>query len=256
MSEGDGGRASRASRALVIIPTYNEAENVASIVAAVRSALPEANVLVVDDSSPDGTGRLAGAIAAEDPQVHVLHRAGKEGLGRAYLDAFRWGLERGYEYLFEFDADFSHDPKYLPAMIDAMVEADVAVGSRYVAGGGTRNWGLGRKILSAGGSLYSRTVLGVQVRDLTGGFLCWHRRVLETLDLDRVGAAGFAFQIEMKYRAVLHGFRVVEVPIVFTDRRAGTSKMSGGIFLEALVKVWSLRFRVRREVKERTRGSG
>jgi dolichol-phosphate mannosyltransferase len=240
----------------VIIPTYDEAENGGPITSAVRDALPEASLLVVDDNSPDGTGRLADEIAARDPKVRVLHRAGKEGLGRAYLDAFRWGLAHGYEYLLEFDADFSHDPKYLPAMIDAMADADVAVGSRYVAGGGTRNWGLGRKIISAGGSLYSRTVLGVRVRDLTGGFLCWHRHVLEAIDLDRVGAAGFAFQIEMKYRAVLQGFRVVEVPIVFTDRRAGTSKMSGGIFFEALFKVWGLRFRVRREVKERLRGSG
>ena len=240
-----------AGRALVNIPTYNEAENVGPIVRAVRASVPEAHVLIVDDNSPDGTGRLADELAAGDPRVFVLHRPGKAGLGRAYLDAFRWGLARGYEQLIEFDADFSHDPKYLPAMLEALGRADVAVGSRYVAGGGTENWGVLRKLISSGGSFYSRAVLGVKVRDVTAGFIGWNRRVLEAIDLDRVQSAGFAFQIEMKYRALRQGFRVEEVPIVFVDRRVGTSKMSRRIFLEALGRVWQLRFRLRREEQEK-----
>jgi dolichol-phosphate mannosyltransferase len=251
---GSNGNAagSGSGRTLVVIPTYNEAENVRPIAKAVREAVPEAHVLIVDDDSPDGTGKIADELAAADPQVHVLHRAAKEGLGRAYLDAFRWALPRGYVHLIEFDADFSHDPRYLPAMLRAMAEgADVAVGSRYVKGGGTRNWTLARKIISSGGSLYARLVLGVRVRDLTAGFICWHRRVLEAIDLDRVGSAGFVFQVEMKYRALRKGFRVVEVPIVFVDRRVGTSKMSRRILVEGLLRVWRIRFQVRREEKGR-----
>jgi dolichol-phosphate mannosyltransferase len=238
------------SGALVVIPTYNEAENVRPIVAAVRAAVPQAHVLVVDDSSPDGTGKLADELAAADAQVHVLHRAGKEGLGRAYLDAFRWGMAQGYDKLVEFDADFSHNPKYLPTMLEALDRADVAVGSRYVKGGGTENWGVSRKIISAGGSWYARTVLGVPVRDLTAGFIAWNRRVLEAIDLDRVQSAGFVFQVEMKVRALRKGFRVEEVPIVFVDRQVGTSKMSRQILVEGLARVWQIRFRLRREERE------
>jgi dolichol-phosphate mannosyltransferase len=240
-------------RALVVIPTYNEAENVRPITKAVREAVPQVDVLVVDDNSPDGTGKLADEIAAADPQVFVLHRPGKEGLGRAYLDAFRWGLARGYEQLLEFDADFSHNPKYLPGMLAALERSDVAVGSRYVAGGGTENWGVLRKIISSGGSFYSRLVLGVKVRDLTAGFIGWNRRVLEAVGLDRVRSAGFAFQVEMKYRALRKGFRIEEVPILFVDRQAGTSKMTGRIFFEAIGRVWQVRAQVRRDEKEQGR---
>ncbi len=245
--EAAAAAATRAEKALVVIPTYNEAENIVPVVGAVQAAVPGASILIVDDNSPDGTGAIADQLSAGNARVSVLHRPAKEGLGRAYLDAFRWALPRGYEYAIEFDADFSHDPKRLPAMLDAMSDADVAVGSRYVEGGGTENWGLARKVISSGGSLYSRLVLGVPVRDLTSGFVCWSRRALEEIDLDRVASAGFAFQIEMKYRALRKGLRIREVPILFVDRRAGKSKMSRRIFFEALVRVWQLKFRVRRE---------
>jgi dolichol-phosphate mannosyltransferase len=236
----------RGDRALIIVPTYNERDNVAEVVSRFLAELPAAHLLFVDDNSPDGTGDLQDAIAARDSRVHVLHRPGKRGLGTAYIEGFRWGLARGYEYLFEMDADFSHDPRYLPGML-ALAEdgADVVIGSRYVAGGGTENWGLGRKIISRGGSLYARTILGVDVRDLTGGFLCYRRRALETIDLDGVRSNGYSFQIEMKYRALGAGLRVVETPIVFVDRRVGQSKMSRAIFAEALLMVWKLRLGLR-----------
>lgn len=235
----------RGAGALICIPTYNEAENVTRIVPAVLEAVPEAHVLVVDDSSPDGTGALADELAAGDERVHVLHRAGKEGLGRAYLAAFAWALERDYEYVFEFDADFSHDPKYLPGFVAELSRgADVVVGSRRVRGGGVENWGLARRFISWGGSLYARAILGprrVPVRDLTGGFNGFRRRVLEHMDLEAVTSTGYCFQIELKYRALRQGFRVVERPIVFPDRVRGVSKMSGDIFREAVVQVWRLR---------------
>jgi dolichol-phosphate mannosyltransferase len=234
-------------RALIVVPTYNERDNVGEVVTRFLASVPAANILFVDDNSPDGTGEVLDALAAKDPRLHVLHRAGKLGLGTAYLDGFRWGLAQGYEYLFEMDADFSHDPKYLPGML-ALAEggADVVVGSRYVDGGGTENWGLGRKIISRGGSLYARTILGVKVRDLTAGFICWRRRALEAIDLEAVHSNGYSFQIEMKYRALRAGLRVVETPIVFPDRRIGQSKMSRAIVAEALLMVWKLRFGVRR----------
>jgi dolichol-phosphate mannosyltransferase len=229
-------------RVLVIVPTYNERENLPAIVAAVHEHLPVADLLVVDDNSPDGTGRLADELASRDSQVSVMHRAGKQGLGTAYVAGFKWGLAKGYEYLFEMDCDFSHDPKYLPELLAACErEADLVLGSRYVEGGGTVNWGPLRQILSRGGSLYARTILGVPVRDLTGGFKCFRRRVLEALDLDSVSAQGYGFQIEMTFRAIKMGFRVLELPIVFVDRRVGQSKMSRGIFVEALTLVWKLR---------------
>jgi dolichol-phosphate mannosyltransferase len=227
---------------LVIVPTYNERDNLPEIVAAVHEHLPEADLLVVDDNSPDGTGALADELAARDGKVHVLHRAGKQGLGTAYVAGFKWALGRGYQFLFEMDCDFSHDPKYLPVMLDrARAGADLVLGSRYVAGGGTVNWGPMRKFISRGGSMYARTILGVGVRDLTGGFKCFRRSTLEALDLDSVSAQGYGFQIEMTYRAVKQGFRVEEVPIIFVDRRVGQSKMSKKIFLEALTLVWKLR---------------
>lgn len=229
-------------RALIIVPTYNERGNVAEVVARFLPALPGAELLFVDDNSPDGTGEVLDEIAAREPRVHVLHRAGKLGLGTAYLDGFRWGLARGFDLLWEMDADFSHDPGYLPTMYArAAAGADVVIGSRYVDGGGTRNWGLGRKLISRGGSLYARTILGIGVRDVTAGFICWRRRALEAIDLGAISSNGYGFQIEMKYRAIEAGLTVVEIPIVFVDRRIGQSKMSRKIFVEAMAKVWQLR---------------
>ncbi|HSN90748.1 MAG TPA: polyprenol monophosphomannose synthase [Anaeromyxobacteraceae bacterium] len=229
-------------RALVCLPTYDEAENVGPVTTAILAAAPDLDVLVIDDASPDGTGRLADEIARREPRVKVLHRARKEGLGKAYLAGFAWALERGYGLVLEMDADFSHDPKYLPALLAKAAEADLVLGSRYVPGGGTVNWGLGRRLLSRGGSLYARTILGLAVRDLTGGFKCFRREVLEAIDLPSVECSGYAFQIELTWRAVRAGFRVAEVPIVFEDRRVGQSKMSRRIVLEALAKVWAIRF--------------
>jgi dolichol-phosphate mannosyltransferase len=228
--------------ALVCIPTYNERENIGVVVPAVRAALPQAHILVVDDRSPDGTGALADGMAAADPAVHVLHRTNREGLGRAYLAAFRWALQRDYDLVFEFDADLSHDPTYLPRFVARLrADADVVVGSRRIPGGGVRNWSLSRRLISAGGSLYARTVLGVPVRDLTGGFNGFRRAVLAAIDLDSIRTSGYGFQIELKVRALRRGFRVVELPIIFTDRVAGTSKMSARIALEALLLVPRLR---------------
>jgi dolichol-phosphate mannosyltransferase len=230
--------------ALIIVPTYNEAENVRGIAERLLDALPAADVLFVDDNSPDGTGAIIDEMVAENPRVHAMHRAGKLGLGTAYVEGFAWGLARDYKYLFEMDADGSHDPKYLPQML-ALAEdgADAVVGSRNVPGGGTVNWGVGRQLLSKGGSFYARTILGIDVRDVTAGFVCWRREVLENLDLATVDSNGYSFQIEMKYRALKRGYRIVETPIVFVDRRVGQSKMSRAIVAEALLKVWALRFR-------------
>ena len=228
------------NRACVVLPTYNERENVPLIVPAILAASPLVDVLVVDDNSPDGTGKLADDLAAHDPRVRVLHRERKEGLGRAYLAGFAEALRAGYGRIVEMDADFSHDPSRLPALL--ATDADVVLGSRYVPGGGTVNWGTGRRMLSRGGSLYARAILGVSVRDLTGGFKCFRRKVLEDLDLPSVRSSGYAFQIELTWRAIRRGFKVVEVPILFTDRRVGKSKMSRSIVAEALWMVWKLRF--------------
>ncbi len=229
-------------RALVCLPTYNERDNVGPVVEAILAAAPVADVLVIDDGSPDGTGRVADGLAAADRRVQVLHRTRKEGLGKAYLAGFAWALERGYRLVLEMDADFSHDPRHLPALLAAAEDADLVLGSRYVPGGGIENWGLGRRLLSRGGSLYARLILGIPVRDLTGGFKCFRREVLEAIDLATVECSGYAFQIELTWRALRKGFRVVEVPIVFVDRRVGQSKMSRRIVLEAVRKVWSIRF--------------
>jgi dolichol-phosphate mannosyltransferase len=231
--------------ALICIPTYNERDNVEAIARAALAADRRVDVLVIDDNSPDGTGRIADRLAASEPRLHVLHRPSKQGLGRAYLDGFRWALERGYELILEMDADFSHDPKYLPRFLDAaQAGVDLVLGSRYVDGGGTVNWGRVRKLVSQGGSLYARTVLGLDLRDLTGGFKCFRRRVLESIDLASVHSTGYAFQIELTYRAIKKGFKVIEIPIVFEDRRVGHSKMSWRIALEALAMVWKLRLTV------------
>lgn len=231
--------------ALVIIPTYNEIENLGPITEAVLKVDSRVDILICDDNSPDGTGKLADELAAKDKRIRVLHREKKEGLGRAYLAAFRWALKENYQYIIEMDADFSHDPRFLPKLIDtAMNEADLALGSRYVEGGGTVNWGVSRQLISQGGSLYARSILGVTVRDLTGGFKCFNRRVLEAIDLDTVQSSGYGFQIELTYRTLKKGFTVKEIPIVFEDRRVGKSKMSRKIFLEAAGMVWKLRFTV------------
>ena len=228
-------------RALVCLPTYDERENIEAITSAILAATPEVDILVIDDNSPDGTGEIADAIAAREPRVHVLHRPGKQGLGKAYLAGFAWALARGYPLVLEMDADFSHNPAYLPRILEEARRADLVLGSRNVKGGGTVNWGLGRRMLSRGGSLYARTILGLPVRDLTGGFKCFRREVLEAIDLASVQCSGYAFQIELTYRAARKGFRVVEIPIVFEDRRVGKSKMSRRIVLEAIRKVWSIR---------------
>ena len=231
-------------RVLIVVPTYNERDNVDDVVREFLAPIPTAELLFVDDHSPDGTGERLDELAAQDPRIHVLHRPGKLGLGTAYLDGFRWGLARDYDYLFEMDADFSHDPQYLaPMLARARAGADVVIGSRYVEGGGTRHWGLGRRLLSKGGSLYARTVLGVKVRDVTAGFICYRRSALEALDLSAIRSNGYSFQIEMKYRALSAGLKVAEVPIVFVDRRVGQSKMSRKIFAEALTMVWRLRLK-------------
>ncbi len=232
----------------IVLPTYNERENLPHALKRIREVadghgLP-LHTLIVDDGSPDGTGELADRLALEVPDVEVLHRERKEGLGRAYIAGFRHALARGADLLFEMDADLSHDAAYLPDFIRRIEGgADVVLGSRYVAGGGVENWGLMRRLISRGGCLYARTILGVPVKDLTGGFKCFRRTVLETIDLDGIETSGYGFQIEMTYRAWQLGFRVEEVPIIFVDRAAGSSKMSNDIVLEAMVNVWRLRFR-------------
>jgi dolichol-phosphate mannosyltransferase len=232
--------------ALIVVPTYNERDNVRAIAGRLLAALPAAELLFVDDNSPDGTGALLDELAAAEPRLHVMHRAGKLGLGTAYVEGFGWGLARGYDYLIEMDADGSHDPRYLPPMVAlAQDGADVVVGSRYVPGGGTENWGLGRKLLSRGGSLYARIVLGIDLRDVTAGFVCWRRAALEAIDLPTITSNGYSFQIEIKYRAIGKQLRVVETPILFVDRRVGQSKMSRAIVAEALIQVWRLRLRGR-----------
>ncbi len=226
----------------LIIPTYNERENVTNIVDAAgteleRVAPGDFRILIVDDNSPDGTGMIADSLADSRDWVEVLHRPGKSGLGQAYLAGFARAMEGGAQLLLEMDADFSHDPRYLPDLIGAAEHADLVLGSRYVTGGGVRDWGLVRRMISRGGGLYARRILGVEVRDLTGGFKCIRREVLEAIDLPSVRAEGYVFQIEVTYRAILAGFTVREIPIVFVDRTRGTSKMSGTIALEAMLLV-------------------
>jgi dolichol-phosphate mannosyltransferase len=233
----------------LILPTYNEAENVSAIVTAaadvLAAAAPEGfRILVVDDGSPDGTGRIADQLAAEHDWMHVLHRTEKNGIGPAYLAGFRHALDQGAGYVMEMDSDFSHDPADLARLLQAVSGgADLALGSRYVPGGGVSDWGLLRRLISEGGSTYARLVLGLRVRDLTGGFKCFRREVLEAIHFDGVRSQGYAFQVELTYRAVQKGFRVVEVPIVFRDRQQGTSKMSWRIAAEAMWLVPLLRFR-------------
>ena len=230
------------SRATICLPTYDERENLEPMVHSLEEMLgPDDRVLVIDDNSPDGTGAIADRLAAELDWVDVLHRPRKEGLGRAYLDGFRRALADGAELVLEMDCDFSHDPNDVPRLIAAAEDADLVLGSRYVRGGGTANWGLVRRAISRWGSLYAQVLLGLGVRDLTGGFKCYRRAVLERIDLDAITSRGYAFQIETTYRALRAGFRVAEIPIRFTDREVGGSKMSRAIVLEGVWKVPALR---------------
>lgn len=226
----------------VVVPTYDERENIGPLVERILQ-LPRFRVLVVDDSSPDGTAEIVAALASDEPRVDLLSRSGKLGLGTAYVAGFRRALADGAQYIFEMDADFSHDPAYLPALLAAAESRyDLVLGSRYVRGGGTTDWGLARQLISRGGNFYARLILGLPVMDATGGFRCYRRRVLEAIDLDAIQSNGYSFQIEMVYRSVRAGFSVGEVPITFPDRRVGRSKMSRRIVLEALLTVWKLRF--------------
>lgn len=236
-------------RVVVVIPTYNERENLAWIVGRLRAAVPDADVLIVDDGSPDGTGELADRLAAGDPQVTVLHRADKAGLGAAYLHGFRVALERGYDVVGEMDADGSHQPEQLPALISALPGADLVIGSRWVSGGSVVNWPLSRKVLSVGGNLYARLLLGIPLRDITAGYRLFRRTTLEAIDLTSVESSGYIFQTEMAYRTLRAGLRVVEVPIEFVERVRGESKMSRDVATESLrlITAWGLRER-RRQV--------
>lgn len=230
-----------AERALVCVPTYNESDNLPKIVPAILAADPRLEVLVIDDGSPDGTGALADALAAADPRVHVLHRTAKEGLGKAYLAGFHWALAKDYTYIFEMDADFSHDPKYLKDFLKAIGEADLVLGSRYKSGVNVVNWPMSRLLLSFFANKYVRWVTGMPLTDATGGFKCFRRGVLEAIDLEKVRSNGYAFQIEMSFRARRKGFRLLEIPIVFVDRIEGQSKMNKRIVREAIWMVPWLR---------------
>ena len=232
-------------RAVLCLPTYNERENLEHMIEALGGVLDTARdrVLVIDDGSPDGTGEIADRLAAALPWVSVLHRETKEGIGPAYVAGFRRALEEGAELILEMDCDFSHDPADVPRLIGAMSDADLVLGSRYAPGGGTANWGFARRVISRGGCLYAQTILGLRIRDLTGGFKCFRRTALEAIDLDALSAHGYAFQIETTYRIVRAGLRVQEVPITFVERRAGASKMTGSIVTEAMVTVPLLRLR-------------
>jgi dolichol-phosphate mannosyltransferase len=227
--------------ATVVIPTYNERENIGALIPRILEQ-PRLRVLVVDDNSPDGTAEVVAGVARDEPRVGLLSRPGKQGLGTAYIAGFRRALAEGAEFIFEMDADFSHDPSYLPALLEAAeTRYDLALGSRYISGGGTTNWGVMRQFISRGGNIYARLILGLPVMDATGGFRCYRRRVLETIRLDKIHSNGYSFQIEMVYRTLQAGFRIGEVPITFPDRRVGQSKMSRRIVLEALLTVWRLR---------------
>jgi len=228
-------------RLLVIVPTYNEASNLPQIVPAILKQDPRLEVLVVDDNSPDGTGDIADRMAQTKTRVHVLHRQAKEGLGRAYLAGFRWGLDQGYQAMFEMDADFSHDPAFLPRFLEAIEHADVVLGSRYATGVNVINWPISRLLLSLGANLYARGITGLPLSDSTGGFKCFRREVLEAIDFSKVKSNGYAFQIEMSFRAWKKGFRLKEIPIIFHDRVEGQSKMSKRIVREAIWMVWWLR---------------
>jgi len=230
-------------KVLIVLPTYNEKENIEEITSAILNQISTLNILIVDDNSPDGTGAIADNLSEKDSRIHVLHRHKKEGLGRAYLSGFKWGLEKGYDLLFEMDADFSHDPKYLPKMIEASKEADLVIGSRYVQGVNVVNWPMSRLLLSWCGNLYVKWIIGLPISDATAGFKCFRRTTLEKLDFSKIGSSGYSFQIEVNFHCWKKGLRIREIPIVFTDREKGTSKMSTGIVKEALLLLWKLKVR-------------
>jgi dolichol-phosphate mannosyltransferase len=227
---------------LIIIPTYNERDNIIELMKVIFLVAPDSHVLVVDDGSPDGTSQAVEEFMTREKRVFILKRSEKKGLGRAYVAGFKWGLERGYDFLSEMDADWSHPPKFLVPMYQAAQKYDFVIGSRYVKGGGSVNWTLPRKIISRGGSLYARTILGVPINDFTGGFNGWHSKVLRMVDLDNIASDGYSFQIELKYRAAKLGFNFFEFPLVFEERREGQSKMSPAVVREAIWRVWQLRF--------------
>ena len=229
-------------KTLIIIPTYNEFDNLRPLLQEIFSFAPAVDVLIVDDNSPDGTGKLADQIHVENPQVNVLHRAGKLGLGTAYIAGFKYAVEHGYDVAFEMDADFSHDPRYLPDFLKKIENADLVIGSRYVEGGDTPNWSLLRRFISGGGNIFARFMLGIPVHDCTAGYRCYRRQVLQSIELDNIESQGYAFQVELVYRVYKHGFKIVETPIIFMDRRVGKSKMSRTIFLEGLTWVIRTRF--------------
>ncbi len=236
-------------KTLIVIPTYNERENIASLIEDVGRAAPAADILIIDDNSPDGTGTLADEIAARRPRVRVIHRPGKLGLGTAYVLGFHYAMEHGYELVFEMDADYSHDPRYLPTFLEAAETADLVIGSRYIPGGDTPNWSALRKFVSGGGNIFARAVLRIPIKDCTSGFRCYRTAALGTLNLDAIRATGYAFQIEMAYNFWKSGYRIREVPIVFVDRRVGKSKMSRKIFVEAFFWVLRTRFTGDAEVR-------
>jgi dolichol-phosphate mannosyltransferase len=229
-------------KTLIIIPTYNEKENLPSLMEEIFSNAPKTDVLIVDDNSPDGTGKLADDLHEQDPRVHVLHRSGKLGLGTAYIAGFKYAIEHSYDAAFEMDADFSHDPRYLPDFLHSIESADLVIGSRYIPGGSTPNWSLFRRFISGGGNIFVRFMLGVPIHDCTAGYRCYRREVLENIGLETVQTQGYGFQVEMAYRVLRHGYRIVETPIVFMDRREGKSKMSKKIFFEAFTYVLRTRF--------------
>ncbi|GAC1485219.1 MAG: polyprenol monophosphomannose synthase [Ktedonobacteraceae bacterium] len=229
-------------KTIIIIPTYNELDNLRPLIQEIFAHAPDTDILIVDDNSPDGTGELADQIHAENAQVHVMHRKGKLGLGTAYIAGFKYAIENNYDAAFEMDADFSHDPRYLPNFLKAIEDADLVIGSRYVRGGGTPDWSFVRRFISGGGNIFARFMLGIPVHDCTAGFRCYRRNVLESIDLDTIQSQGYAFQVELAYRTTRKGFRVVETPIVFMDRRVDKSKMSHTIFLEGFL--WVMRTRL------------
>src|SRR5262249_2466271 len=237
-------------KSLIVIPTYNERENIASLLHDVLQCVPTTDVLVIDDNSPDGTGELVDELASRDPRIHTLHRPGKQGLGTAYVRGFQYAIEHDYELVFEMDADYSHDPKYLPNFLHAAERADLVIGSRYVKGGGTPNWSALRRFISGGGNIFARAVLGIPVHDCTSGYRCYRTAALQTLNLSAIRAQGYAFQVELAYNFWKRGYRIREVPIVFMDRRVGQSKMSRQIFLEAFLWVVRTRFTGDTEVRQ------
>lgn len=230
-------------KTLIIIPTYNEAENLPPLLKEIFANAPTTDVLIVDDNSPDGTGVLADKLSEENSQVSVIHRSGKLGLGTAYITGFHYALDHNYDAAFEMDADFSHDPRHLPDFLKKIEQADLVIGSRYIPGGSTPNWSLLRRFISGGGNIFSRLVLGLQIHDYTTGFRCYRRAVLESIDIDSIQSQGYGFQVEMVYRVKQYGFKIIETPIVFMDRRVGKSKMSQAIFVEGFINVLRARFR-------------